>query len=156
MVSPLIGIMYTLRPATVDDYDFLYGLHRSAMRDYIEAIWGWHEEWQAEYFRRKFDPLTRQIIVIDGADAGVLVVEERPDEVYVGLIELLPAYQGRGLGTVILSGLRAEAHHRGLPLTLHVLRTNLPARRLYERLGFHVVAEEGYRRRMVCAPKEEP
>lgn len=144
--------MYALRPATADDYDFLFALHRSAMRPYIEALWGWHEEWQAEYFLKKFDPATRKVIVIDGVDAGVLVVEERPDEVYVGLIELLPPYQGRGIGTEILRQLAADAHRRGLPLALHVLTTNEPAQRLYKRLGFTPVAEEEHRRRMILAP----
>lgn len=145
--------MYTLRPATDDDFDFLFALHRSAMREYIDAIWGWHEEWQAEYFLKKFDPSTRQIIVVDGIEAGVLVVEERPDEVYVGLIELLPAYQGQGIGTLIIAGLLADAHSRGLPLSLHVLRTNHPARRLYERLGLGVVEEEAHRYRMIAPPR---
>ena len=140
--------MYTLRQATDDDYDFLFALHRSAMREYVEATWGWHEEWQAEYFLKKFDPSTRQIIVIGSVDAGVLVVEERPDGVYLGLIELLPAYQGRGIGTAIINQLIAGAQRRGLPLTLHVLSTNQPARRLYERLGLNVVEEEGHRYRM--------
>ena len=27
---------YTLRPATEQDYDFLYDLHKAAMRDYEE------------------------------------------------------------------------------------------------------------------------
>ncbi len=147
--------MYTLRPATDDDFDFLFALHRSAMREYIDAIWGWHDGWQAEYFLKKFDPSTRQIIVIDGVDAGVLVVEERPDGVYVGLIELLPTYQGRGVGTAIISGLLTDAHRRGLTLSLHVLRTNHPARRLYERLGLRVVAEEAHRYRMIAPPKED-
>lgn len=145
--------MYTFRQATDDDYDFLFALHRSAMREYIEAIWGWHEGWQAEYFLKKFDPATRQIIVIDGVDAGVLVVEERPDEVYVGLIELLPAYQGRGIGTAIIATLLADAHRRDLPLALHVLRTNYPARRLYERLGLEVIEEDAHRYRMSAPPR---
>lgn len=144
--------MYTLRPATLDDYDFLFALHRSAMREYIEAIWGWHEGWQAEYFQKKFDPTTTQIIVINGVDAGVLVFEERPDEVYIGLIELLPAYQRRGTGTAIIRQLATDAHRRGLPLALHVLTTNDPAYRLYKHLGFVVAGEEEYRRRMVFAP----
>lgn len=57
--------VYTLRPATAEDYDFLFALHRAAMREYIEPIWGWHEEWQEEYFRKKFDPHERQSICID-------------------------------------------------------------------------------------------
>jgi len=139
---------YTLRPATPADFDFLFALHRAAMRAYIEPIWGWHEDWQLEYFREKYDSRQRQIIQVEGQDVGVLVVERRADELYLGLIELLPAFQGRGIGAAIIRGLIAQARAEGRPLELHVLRTNAPARRLYERLGLRVVAEEPNRYRM--------
>lgn len=146
--------MYTLRLATGDDLEFLFALHRQSMREYIEPIWGWHEAWQAEYFREKFDPAGWRIIRIDEEDAGVLVVEERPDEIYIGLIEMLPSFQGRGVGTAIINRLKAEASHKGLSLGLHVLNTNKPARRLYERLGFRATGEEQFRIKMICEPTE--
>lgn len=145
--------MYRLRQATEDDFDFLFSLHRDSMRVYIEPIWGWHEDWQEEYFRKKFDTRDRQIIVIDGRDAGVLVVEELPDEIHISLIEILPEFQGRGTGTMILNRLTREATSRQTLLSLHVLRTNQPAKRLYERLGFRIIEEEMYRLRMVFEPK---
>lgn len=144
---------YALRPVTEQDYDFLYDLHKVAMRDYIEPIWGWHEEWQQEYFRRKFEPQRRRIIQVDGRDAGVLVVEWREDEIYLGLIELLPEFQRRGIGAAVVTDLLARARARRLPLALHVLKTNTPARRLYERLGFAIIEEEEIRYRMHCAPE---
>lgn len=141
-----------LRQATADDYAFLYALHVTTMREYVEQIWEWHDAWQEEYFARKFHPAAHQVIVVDGRDAGTLVVEWRPDEVYVALIELLPAYQGRGIGSALLHSLIAEAHGRGLPVTLHVLKPNTPARRLYERLGFRVAGDEEHRWRMMNRP----
>lgn len=144
--------MYSLRPTSDDDFNFLFDLHRAAMREYIEPIWSWHEDWQAEYFRKKFDPANRWIVVIDSEDAGVVVVERRADILYLSLIELLPKYQGRGIGSEILEELKAEAFRRDLPLALHVLETNEPARRLYERLGFQIVSQEPFRYYMVCSP----
>ena len=146
---------YTLRPATDDDFAFLFGLHRAAMGQYIETIWGWHDDWQEEYFRRKFDPSARQVIQVEGRDAGVVVVEQRPDEVYLSLIELLPEFQQRGIGTQIVNDIKATAHNAGLPVTLHVLRTNEQARRLYERLGFQVIGDEEVRLHMICEPEKE-
>ena len=142
---------YTLRPATPADFDFLFALHRAAMRAYIEPIWGWHEDWQLDYFREKFDSRQRQIIQVEEQDVGVLVVERWPDELYLGLIELLPGFQGRGIGTAIVHELIDQARAEGLPLGLHVLRTNEPARQLYEQLGLRVVAEEPNRYRMMTA-----
>lgn len=88
--------MYTLRQAEQADYDFLYHLHKETMQAYVEATWGWNEEWQREYFDRKWDPCRRQIIQVNGRDAGVLVVDNRQGEHYLGLIELLPEFQGAG------------------------------------------------------------
>ncbi len=143
---------YRLRAATAADFDFVFALHRAAMREYIEPIWGWHEDWQEEYQRRKYAPERYQIIVVEGHDAGVLVVESRADELYLGLIELRPEDQSQGIGTRIVEMLERAASERGVPLTLHVLKTNIAARRLYERLGFEIIEEEEVRYRMGCAP----
>jgi ribosomal protein S18 acetylase RimI-like enzyme len=145
--------MVTLRQATPADSEFLFELHVAAMRGYIEATWGWNEAWQREYFDRKFDPAQRQVIQVDGEDAGVLAVEERNHELYLALIELLPAYQGRGIGSDLVTQLQARARAYHLPLTLHVLKTNTPARRLYLRLGFVIVAEEEARYKMAWRPE---
>ncbi|MGE0545004.1 MAG: GNAT family N-acetyltransferase [Dehalococcoidia bacterium] len=129
---------YAFRPATDDDYDFLYGLHVAAMRPYVEQTWGWDAALQARLFREGFDPTTRCIIVVDGRDIGVLRVERRLSDVFLNSIEIEPSYQGRGLGTSIIGDILTSAHHEGLPVSLRVLHVN-PARRLYERLGFHEV-----------------
>ena len=142
--------MYSLRQATYDDYAFLYQLHVAAMREYVEATWGWQEEWQQEYFARKFDPINRQIIQIDDQDAGVIAIEQRVEELYIALIEILPAFQRCGVGTSIVRQLINTAHSNDLPVTLHVLKTSTPARRFYERLGFSLMQDEGIRQKMVC------
>lgn len=142
----------TLRQATAADYDFLYSLHRQAMRPYVEATWGWVEAWQEEYFCKKFDPAPRRVIQVDGKDVGVLVVEDKPDHRYLALIELLPAYQGRGIGTALIKDLQNWACTHQIPLVLHVLKTNPRARALYERLGFVICGEEEVRWRMEYAP----
>ncbi len=140
--------MYTVRQAVEADYDFLYELHKAAMREYVEATWGWQEAWQQEYFAKKWDPRPRQIIQVRGRDAGVVVVETRQGEYYLALIELLPEFQGMGVGTAVLADFLHEADARGLPATLHVLKTNGRARQFYERLGFAIVADEEIRYKM--------
>lgn len=146
--------MYSLRQATYNDYEFLYQLHVAAMWEYVEATWGWQEKWQREYFDRKFDPKGRQIIQIDGKDAGVIAIEEREEAVFIALIEILPDYQNRGVGTNLLRHIIQTAHASNLPVTLHVLRVNAPARRLYERLGFIIAKDEEHRYYMVCSPSK--
>ncbi len=145
--------IYSLRQATNDDYNFLYQLHVTSMREYIEATWGWQEEWQQEYFARKFDPSGRQIIQVDDQDAGVIALEQREEEMYIALIEISPAFQCRGVGSTLLRQIINTAQINNLPVTLHVLKTNPLARNLYERLGFVVEHEEDHRYKMVCATR---
>lgn len=55
-------------------------------------------------------------------------------------IQLLPEFQGHGIGTALLQRELRFADARGLPVRLQVLRENR-ARTLYERLGFRVCGE---------------
>ncbi len=39
----------SLRPAVPEDFDFLYGLNRATMKEYVVETWGqWDEPWQEE------------------------------------------------------------------------------------------------------------
>lgn len=132
--------MYALRQATDADYAFLYDLHRATMKEYVAQTWGWDEASQAAMFKDRFDPTHYQIIVVDGRDVGSLSVERRADALDLSNVWILPAYQGRGLGTAAISAILEQARADGLPVTLGVLKVN-PARRLYERLGFVITGE---------------
>jgi GNAT superfamily N-acetyltransferase len=130
----------SLRPATQDDYDFLWWLHCATMKLYVEKTWGWDEQWQAQHFRHRFDPATREIIESDGVPIGCFSVERREDCIFIAVMEIAPHYQNRGIGTRLIRALCDEADARGIPVELQVLKVN-PARRLYERLGFAVIGE---------------
>ena len=108
--------------------------------------WGWYGGFQRRFFVENWDPGPRRIIVVEGRDVGVVQVEWYVDEVFLALIEVGPAWQGRGIGTAVIGDVQAQAQEAGLPVTLHVLKTNRDARRLYERLGFVIVErrEERY------------
>ena len=68
------------------------------------------------------------------------VAPEMPPGAYViSEIHVAPASRGRGLGESIMSHAEADARRRGFrEMALHTLTTN-PARRFYERCGFHVL-----------------
>jgi len=130
---------WTLRPVVLADRGFLERLHELAMRPYVEALWGWDPEAQQAYFDEHFRPHDGwSVIVVDGAPAGRLVIEEREREVYLAEIELLPSCQGRGVGSEVIAALLASA---AKPVELRVLHVNPRARALYERLGFRHVRD---------------
>lgn len=134
-------IEYALRPATDADYAFLFDLHAATIRPYVDATWGWDDAVQRVMFRQRWNPTDTQIVVVDGVDAGVLRLRETETEVFLGLIEIHPAYQNQGLGTAIIQDILSEARQRSVPVLLHVLKANADARRLYERLGFEIIEE---------------
>ncbi len=132
-----------LRPATPADSEFCYRLHQAAMGGYITALFGWDEQVQRGYQDRAFNPSRWQIITVGGADAGLIDVERRAGEIFLGRIEILPAYQGRGIGTRLIGALIAEAHRQGQALVLEVFAINRRARALYQRLGLRETAVHG-------------
>ncbi len=135
------------RPATFQDFDFLWHLHCQAFKTYIDETWGWDEEWQTARFRKDFKPSETEIIVHDGEDIGYICVQERDDEIFLDNVAILPSHQRKGLGTQLMKELMKKAADSERPLRLNVLRVN-PARSLYERLGFHVTGSDDYRYHM--------
>jgi ribosomal protein S18 acetylase RimI-like enzyme len=129
-----------LRAATPKDAEFLFQLLRATMREYVEQTWSWDEKWQRAHFQERFDPAKNQIVVLNDRDIGVIAVDRREDEVFLGRIYILPEYQRRGIGTLLIKSVLDGAFQDGLPVRLRVLKVN-PAKRLYERLGFTVIEE---------------
>jgi ribosomal protein S18 acetylase RimI-like enzyme len=132
-----------LRSASPADSEFCFQLHKAAMGGYITAIWGWDEQRQRAFHDRSFSPGRWQIITADGADVGMIDVEHRPTEIYLGRIEIDPSHQGRGIGTRLITALVGEARRKGKDFTLDVLAVNPRARALYQRLGLTEVARHG-------------
>ena len=63
------------------------------------------------------------------------------DEIHINNVAVRREFQGRGFGTALLEHVLRVGADRGADrATLEVRRSNGPARRLYERLGFEVAA----------------
>ena len=149
------GPEWTLRPAAETDRDFLFELNKAAMGPYVAATWGWDEDEQIAFFDARFDPARHQIVRIAGADVGVLEVEERPDEIHLARIALLPEWQGRSIGTSIIGSILRRAADSGRPVTLRVLRRNPRAIALYESLGFTSTRQSDTHVFMQAQPMDE-
>lgn len=132
-----------LRPAASADSEFCLRVHEAAMGEYVAAVHGWVDVEQRDYHERVFRPGAWQIVTVDGADAGSLVVELRPDEVYLARLELHPRHQGRGVGARVVEAVVGTAAGHARPLLLDVLAVNTRARAFYERQGFREVARHG-------------
>jgi ribosomal protein S18 acetylase RimI-like enzyme len=127
-----------LRPASLDDIEFLWTVQRAALGPYVTVQFGTSEAQQRAYFDRHFDVSGHQIVRVDGDDAGDLACHRRADHVYLANVALLPRFQSRGIGSVLIRRVLSDADADGLPVRLRVLRSNARARTLYARFGFAV------------------
>jgi GNAT superfamily N-acetyltransferase len=131
----------TLRVAQPNDLEFLFSLLEVALGPYVEQTYGtWHRAEQHARFVAGTRPETHQVVELAGRPVGCLAVEWLPDQVKLNRVFLLPAVQGRGLGSRLVRQLLAQAEAAHLPVRLRVFKVN-PAQRLWRRLGFAVVGE---------------
>jgi GNAT superfamily N-acetyltransferase len=133
-------MLFSTRPAGPDDRKFLFEGYKTCLKEYIDQTWGWDEHFQQTEFSKNL-PLERfQIIVADGCEIGAAHIVETEEHYRVELIFILPRFQRQGIGTRVLQDVMSAARDSGKGVTLAVMKVN-PARSLYERLGFQVVAE---------------
>lgn len=95
-----------------------------------------------ETYRRNFPRARHNIVELDRWPIGRIVSEVQPDCLYFVDFALLPQAQGLGIGTIALGAALEEARQLNLPARLRSFSHNRAAQRLYDRLGFTVVAEE--------------
>jgi ribosomal protein S18 acetylase RimI-like enzyme len=142
----------TLRPITPDDEALLYRIYASTREDEMNLV-DWNDAQKEAFVRMQFSAqhshyqqhypdAAFEVILVNGQPAGRLYVDRWTKEIRIVDIALLPEYRNAGIGTAILKGILEEAAQAGKPVSIHVERFN-PAMRLYERLGFSTVSENG-------------
>ena len=95
-----------------------------------------HSYYQNNYVEAKFWVLENK-----NERIGRLYYDENvEDTIRIIDIALLPQFQNKGLGTMVLNGIFVRATEIQKPVSIHVERFN-PAKKLYERLGFKMISE---------------
>ena len=155
----------SFRPIGPDDEPFLRQVYASTRIEELAPL-GWSVEQQAAflgqqfaaqhtYYQATYPDAAFDVILLDGRPAGRLYVARLPDQILVIDIALLPEHRNAGIGSRLLRDLLDEAALAGKPVRIHVEKFN-PALRLYERLGFARIADQGVYWFMERAPRREP
>ena len=160
------GGTLTLRRVVNTDEEFLLSVYASTRAaELAQAQWQDGQQqaflkWQFAMQRREYD--TRfpdgeyNVIVIDDRPAGRIWIGRDEQQIRLLDIALLPEFQNRGAGTLLVRWLIDESKRVGKPLRHMVFMLNKDADRFYERLGFVMIEEFGAYKHMEWRESEPP
>ena len=142
----------TLRPIGDADLEFLYRVYASTREEEMRMVdWSaeqkvaflWMQfEAQHKHYMEHFPDAEYSLVLLDGEAGGRLYLDRREEEIRVVDIALLPERRGSGVGGWLMRRVLSEAASVGKKVRIHVERNN-PALRLYERLGFTQIEDQG-------------
>jgi ribosomal protein S18 acetylase RimI-like enzyme len=143
----------TLRPVGDADEEFLLSVYASSRAEELASV-PWTAEQKSSFLKMQFAGQTRhyrtehpaathQIICFDRVAAGRLYLDRSEDKFHILDVTILTEFRNSGLGTAVLRQIMAEAEKSGKPVTIYVESFNRSLR-LFERLGFRKVAEQGF------------
>jgi len=143
---------FALRPETQADVPFLRRLYASTRWDEL-AIVDWSDEQKIAflsdqsrlqlYHYYKYYPTTDfAVLEQHGTPMGRIYLERLDKTVTMLDIALLPEWRNRGVGTALIKATLVEAGEAGQVVSIMVEKFN-PAQRLYRRLGFREITDEG-------------
>jgi len=124
-----------------EDLAFLLSLRRKTMTQHLLAA-GIRMTDEEHLLRIKENFYESHIILADRKPIGLLKIgvvalNNTHKSLHIKQLQIMPKYQGRGVGSRVLMVVKKRALQLCLPITLNVLLKN-PARALYLRHGFQV------------------
>lgn len=143
---------FSLRPEACQDRDFLAELYRSTRDDLLHLslpepmlnnLMTMQFTAQRSGHRQQYPDADFCIVETAGKPVGYLAVNRGAADIHLINIALHPEARGNGLGSKLIRALQAEAATSARPLTLAVSPQNIGAQRLYAKLGFAVISNNG-------------
>lgn len=142
-----------LQPVHERDDPFLLTVYGSTREQELAQV-PWTMEQKQQFIRMQFEAqkthyasehpgAAHTLICLKGEAAGRLYLDRTGEEFHILDITLLPQYRNDGAGSIVLGQIMAEAQAAGKPVTIFVETFN-PSLRLFKRLGFKAIREEGF------------
>lgn len=151
--AELVGQGLSLRREADGDVDFLRRLYVSLRWDELALLIDWTDQQKVAFMESQFAAQRAHysthysagdfaVVERSGAPIGRLYLYRSKREIRIVDIGFLPEWRNQGLGTLFLRAVFAEAAEAGKKVSIHVEVFN-PARRLYQRLGFREMSQQG-------------
>jgi GNAT superfamily N-acetyltransferase len=143
----------SLRPERLpDDAHFLLSLYAHARRAELAAL-GWSRDQEDAFIRMQFDARelhyrtafpagAYSLIRASGERAGRLIVDWTETAIVIVDIALVPPLRRRGIGSLLVGRLLAEAEAGQVAVRCHVQHDS-DARWFWQRAGFTALASDG-------------
>jgi ribosomal protein S18 acetylase RimI-like enzyme len=144
-------VKIALRAACSQDSVFARDLYFETMRGFIDCLFGWDQAREERNFAGFFKVDEVRIITADDQDVGWIQEQVENRTINLGSFYVMPAMQGRGIGTKVLDILLARAAYQSKAMTLSVVKIN-PARHFYEKRGFRITHEDQHKFYMRADP----
>ena len=150
----------TLRPVQDSDDEFLLKVYGSTREQEMAQV-PWTAEQKQQFVRMQYEAqknhyaaqhphASHEIICLEGEAAGRLYLDRTGEKFHVLDITLLAEHRNRGAGSFLLGQIMAEAKEAGKPVSIFVETFN-PSLRLFQRLGFTPIQQEGFHLLLQCA-----
>ncbi len=136
-----------------EDLDFLLALRKKSMSKHLaQAKIKLTNEQHLERIKENY--YDSHIILRDRKSIGLLklgvvALKGTTKSLHIRQLQILPEYQGQGIGSKVLTVVKKRALQLQLPITLNVLLKN-PARGLYLRHGFQIEGKNKLEFQMCC------
>ncbi len=137
---------YYLRPSTAEDSELIYSIKKNALGEYIKLTWGWDEKLQRKMHEKEMLSENINIIIFENKEIGTVGRILKENEIIICRLYILDKFQSYGIGSDIVKNIIKENPDK--TIRLGVLKVNMRARKLYEKLGFIVYGEENEHFRM--------
>ncbi|WP_323182908.1 GNAT family N-acetyltransferase [Streptomyces sp. NBC_00078] len=134
-------VAWALRAAVTADIEVVAELRATVMRADLERLGRYDEHRVRQRLRDSFSVRHTSIITVEGELAGCVTVRPARGRHWLEHFYLAPHCQSRGLGSAVLRTVLERTDAQGMTVALNVLQGSA-ARRLYERHGFVVEAED--------------
>jgi len=132
---------FRLTTAEAGDANRLADIRVEAMRPSLEAVGRFDPDRARDRFLKSFRPEDTTIIHVEGDIAGFIVLRVFADHFYLDHLYVAPAFQGMGIGRIIMDDLKAKARAAALPIRLMALNGSR-ANDFYRRCGFTSTASD--------------
>ncbi len=148
---------YNLRKAKDKDQKFLFKVSSLAMES-VSTITNpkkslnLDNDIEFKKYKKKFNINQIKIIQCEGKDIGRLRVVRSKEFIYIGGLQILPKFQGRGIGKAVMGDLIIESKQIKVPIKLEVHHVNNKAISFYTKMGFQVIDENKKQKIMVYKP----